>query len=748
MRAKPPPSMNIEGAVFNAALALQDTAEREDFLKHVFHGDNAGLARMRGLLEKAGESSAFFMEVREHRGTLAGEILREISAESREDGEELPPPVEGPGSHIGPYRLIARIGEGGCGVIYEAEQQKPVHRRVALKIIRLGMDTESVIARFEVERQALALMDHPNIARVFDAGATAAGRPYFVMERVSGERITACCDREKLGITARIRLFIQVCHAIQHAHQKGIIHRDIKPSNVLVAFHDGVPVPKVIDFGIAKAAGRSGQHRTPWTGQDQLMGTPPYMSPEQVDMSGLDVDTRSDIYSLGALLHELLTGRAPFDGDALAAAGISEMRRTLLEREPPPMSRMLADLPAGEREPIAALRGEEPARLVSRLRGDLDWIVAKAMAKDRSRRYQTVNNLAAELRRFLHNEPVRARPPGRLYLLDKFVRRNRAACISAAAIALSLAGGFGVSTRLYLLEREARAEQARLGHEAKAARAEEFRLRAQAQARANISQVAVLLSEDRIEEADALLRENPLETIEPSLEAAWVFRSLGNWNAIHGRWAQAVQCYVLLNQANRLDDPVNVVEDTDLLATAPALLEYGDRRGYEAFRRDALDRYLPARNSLAAEHLLKICLLTPADAAFMERLRDAAEVCARGIPTESGRAIYPHWEALSTTLYHHRLGKVEETLEWGEKCLAYPDDTGSRAAAALCLTAMARHRAGHADEASKDLDEARRLIAAASQAAREHHERGSWFSWVIARILLREAELEVEKALR
>ena len=288
------------------------------------------------------------------------------------------PLTEKPGDTIGRYKLLQQIGEGGCGVVYMAEQDEPVRRRVALKIIKLGMDTKSVIARFEAERQALAMMDHPNIAKVLDAGATETGRPYFVMELVRGMKITEYCDEAKLSTRARLDLFIQVCQAIQHAHQKGIIHRDIKPSNILVTVNDGVPVPKVIDFGIAKAtSGQQLTDKTLFTAFEQFIGTPAYMSPEQAVLTSLDIDTRSDIYALGVLLYELLTGKTPFDAKELLAIGLDEMRRTIREQEPPRPSTRLSTLPGQELSTTAQRRGLDAPKLVSELRGDLDWIVMK-----------------------------------------------------------------------------------------------------------------------------------------------------------------------------------------------------------------------------------------------------------------------------------------------------------------------------------------------------------------------------------
>jgi tetratricopeptide (TPR) repeat protein len=346
-------------------------------------------------------------------------------------------PSETAGSQIGRYKLLEQIGEGGMGTIWMAEQREPVKRRVALKIIKLGMDTKQVIARFEAERQALALMDHPHIAKVLDAGATETGRPYFVMEYIKGIPILEYCDQEKLDTRARLELFTSVCHAIQHAHQKGIIHRDIKPSNVLVTLHDGVPVPKVIDFGIAKATNSELTTKTLFTEHRQMIGTPAYMSPEQAEMSGLDIDTRSDVYSLGVLLYELLTGTTPFDMKALLESGFDELMRTIREVEPHKPSTRVSKLgDTGTR--TAQQRRVDPQKLSLLLRGDVDWIVMKCLEKDRTRRYESANGLAADVRRHLNDEPVTAGAPGAVYRLRKFVKRNRAHVIAASAILTAL----------------------------------------------------------------------------------------------------------------------------------------------------------------------------------------------------------------------------------------------------------------------------------------------------------------------
>jgi serine/threonine protein kinase/tetratricopeptide (TPR) repeat protein len=447
-----------EEAIFHEALARTDPTARAAFLAE--HCPDPDLrARVDALLAAHDQSA----------GVLERPAATGAYTPGPDDAGPAPDASERPGTRIGPYKLLQKIGEGGMGAVWMAEQEQPVRRKVALKLIKPGMDSAQVVARFEAERQALALMDHPNIAKVLDAGTTPAGRPFFVMELVKGVPITKYCDDAHLTPRERLELFIPVCQAVQHAHQKGIIHRDIKPSNVLVALYDGKPVPKIIDFGVAKALHTKLTERTVFTEFGQVVGTLEYMSPEQAELNQLDIDTRSDIYSLGVLLYELLTGTTPFDRQRLRKAAFAEVLRIIREEEPPRPSTKLsgsAELPS-----IAANRRTEPKRLGKLVSGDLDWVVMKCLEKDRSRRYETANGLALDVQRYLADEPVEAGPPSARYRLRKFTRKYRRPLLVVGAFSLLLIAGAAVSAwqavratreaaRANLAERQARDEAA------------------------------------------------------------------------------------------------------------------------------------------------------------------------------------------------------------------------------------------------------------------------------------------------
>ncbi len=716
-----------------------DPADRVAYLQQACSGDVALRSAVDKILAEC-EAVDRFLDQSRRRGHPDAEVVRllaDASVRPAEGGAGFD--ADGAvGDQIGPYKLLQKIGEGGCGVVYLAEQEKPVRRRVALKVIKLGMDTKSFIARFEAERQALALMDHPNIARVLDAGATEAGRPYFVMELVPGVKITSYCDQHRLEVHQRLELFIQVCQAIQHAHQKGIAHRDIKPSNILVTMLDGKPLPKVIDFGIAKATtGEPLTDKTLFTAVEQFVGTPAYMSPEQAQMSGLDVDTRCDIYSLGVLLYELLTGKTPFDQADLLQSGLEGMRRTLLEREPHRPSTRLDALREDELTQTVIGRRVGTPQLKLLLQGDLDWIVLKALEKDRNRRYQTANGFALDVQRYLSNEPVLARPPSRFYRLQKLVRRNRAAFAAIAAVSVALIAGFGTSTWLFLREREAR-------HDAD-------RLRVEADARATIAKAALLISRQEMAAADQLVNKVQLPVTQPSLEAAGVFRSLGEWNVSQGRWKVAAECYLNLAHANQLD-AANTSEaiSRDVLGAGPALIMAGDLERYRQFVQTTLVRFANTTDPVAAEQVIKNSLILPADEITLQRMRPLVAVVEADAAKAGHRSAtnnyYAPWQPLALSLYEFRCENFDQAVVWGRSCFDYADQTPARIAMAHIVLAMSYARQNQREQAYAE------LLVAREPVARRFPEGptkisdlgwssdGVWHDWVIAHLLLVEAE--------
>jgi hypothetical protein len=600
--------LSREQSLFEAALEIADPSERQKFLNRSCANDPELKAHLEKLLDAHERSDRLFSPAVSRYAASAAPEAEALAHDPAAGDEKL-------GTRVGRYRLLQRLGEGGCGVVYLAEQEEPVRRKVALKVIKLGMNTRSVIARFEAERQALALMDHPNIARVLDAGATESGRPFFVMEFVQGVKITDYCDANHLDAPQRLHLFIQVCHAIQHAHQKGVIHRDIKPSNILVVVNDDVPMPMVIDFGIAKATEGKLTDNTTFTAMGQFIGTPAYMSPEQAGMSGLDVDTRSDIYSLGVLLYELLTGRTPFDQDKLLRSGFDEMRRTLREDEPQRPSVLLTSLTNTDLAATAQRRHVEPPKLISFVKGDLDWIVMKALEKDRARRYETANGLAMDVQRYLNNEPIIARPPSRIYRLQKLARRNKVSFIAGASVATALLFGFGIATWMFFKEREARQQAVVLKQEADQARH-------LAEVREKVTQIAFAVSQNQLEEAD---EESPAISDAPaSLESAAVFRALGEWNALNGRYNAAADRFAVLMRVNRFDNWNTA--SADVLARAAVLANTGRTEEFERLRKDAVGRFASTANPVVAERLIKATLLLPTDKSFRHELEPFAKV--------------------------------------------------------------------------------------------------------------------------
>ena len=734
------PTSHLEEAICIAALEIADPAQREKFLERACAGDAALRSAVREMLSLHQDAEKFFLRGKSAVASAQMDFApgeSQIPAKSPGSPDETDKEI---GSRLGHYKILQKLGEGGWGSVYMAEQEQPVRRRVAVKIIKAGMDSKSIVARFEGERQALALMDHPNIARVLDAGTTESGRPFFVMELVRGLRITTFCDENNFDTRQRLDLFIKVCHAIQHAHSKGIIHRDIKPSNILVTIIDGVAIPKVIDFGIAKAVEGRLTENTLFTAYEQFVGTPAYMSPEQAEMSGLDVDTRSDIYSLGVLLYELLAGKTPFDSKVLMQSGWDEMRKMLREKEPPAPSTMITSMGPTEMKTMAGLRHAEPPKLISLLKGDLDWIVMRALEKDRNRRYQTANGFAMDVQRYLNNEPVVARPPSRMYRLQKLIRRNKVVFAATAVVAATLVAGLGISTWMFFRERESRREQAHLREQAQQSEKRENELRQQAEAREKINQAAIFVSQEKFDQASRLLEEIKTPPPKPSLDGVSAYRSVGEWLARQGRWTEAAERFSSLMAIDKLDkwDPVTL----DYQAYGVLLIESGKREQYTDFCRTTVKLFAATTNGDAAGRILKSCLLLPPDDPLAEQMKPlgaAAENFAASLDPKTTVG----WATIPAALWRYRTGDYRKAAEWCRRDLEANENNTASAlyATERVILAMSCFRTGQTNEARLQLSRVHDQIEKKfnEDLARGDNGTGFWYDWLFARILLREA---------
>jgi serine/threonine protein kinase len=636
------------------------------------------------------------------------------------------PLLERPGARIGPYKLMEQIGEGGFGLVFVAEQQQPLRRKVAIKVIKPGMDSREVVARFEAERQALAMMDHANIAKVLDAGSTESGRPYFVMELVRGVPITEYCDENQLNPRERLTLFISVCHAVQHAHQKGVIHRDLKPNNILVAPHDGLPVVKVIDFGVAKALGQQLTDKTVYTRFAQIVGTPLYMSPEQAEINALDVDTRSDIYALGVLLYELITGTTPFDKQRLHNAAFDEIRRIIRQEEPPCPSTRISSL--GLTLPdISARRKTDPSRLSAVVRGELDWIVMKCLEKDRTRRYETANGLARDIERFLRDEPVEACPPSLLYRSSKFLRKHRiAVAVIAAVVLVSVLVAIGQTVNL------ARAHRA----ETIAARERDKAIAAERDAEQAREAAEASLASERIARADALASKERAESYSRRLHLATEMTNEGVDYYFRGNWARAYSCFA---RAEVLEpDLQSIYVSRGMLYTTLGLwdraaadydrrfrlaprsicqsfyehallkLYLGDEDGYRQVCYDLVNQFGGATTGDDRLYMLRACLLAPAS--DFQPLGTAADLVRRSENLVANS--YVAWNLNVAALANLRAGNYARTADLSRRSI----DMGPTSSTAtlhrpgFLTLAMALKRLGQAEDAVFELAKEERAI--------------------------------------
>jgi serine/threonine protein kinase len=704
--------------LFVRAAEIAAPDQRRAFLDEQCAGDEALRRQVEGLLAESAKLGSF----PDHPP-----LTRPVAT------ADYQPITEGPGTVIGPYKLLQKIGEGGFGVVYMAEQEKPVRRMVALKIVKPGMDTAQVIARFESERQALALMDHPNIARVLDAGATECGRPYFVMELVKGVPITEFCDKNHLLPEARLKLFIHVCHAVQHAHHKGVIHRDLKPSNVMVTLHDGVPVVKVIDFGVAKATVQKLTERTLFTAYGQMIGTPAYMSPEQAEMSGLDIDTRSDIYSLGVLLYELLTGTTPLESKRLRDAGYAEMQRLICDEEAPRPSTRLSSL-GGSATVLAGNRGLDVKRLVQLLAGDLDWIIMKALEKDRNRRYATPGDFAEDIARYLRGDAILARPPSTAYKLKKFAQRNRGAVLTAAAVAAALLVGTVLAIWQAVAARRAEAqaladrdekEQARKDADAARKKAEDFADQVR-EANALSGQAALAVYERRWAAAHADFAR--AERLQPDSVAVcflrrFMYESLGLWD----RYADDMHKMFTLMKAGNW-------ASSDFYNHALLRFHVGDQQGYRETCRTMLQRFGDDAIELATLETVRACVLDP------DPKIDAADLVQHAERVVRYQKI--HWHFYVAGLAHYRAGQYEQAVERLQESLTVDPNWRARAINYPAL-AMAYHRLGKSKEAREALVSAEKAIdewIETMMASPVYFRPIPWMDWLECQHYFREAK--------
>ncbi|WP_105359058.1 MULTISPECIES: serine/threonine-protein kinase [Pirellulaceae] len=673
-----------EKTIFLDAIEIESEFERNQFLLEVCGANEDLLASVRGLLRSHFRTKSIVDRVAS---------LELVGSLDKAALQHSPQSSYGTNTVIGPYKLHEQIGEGGFGLVFIADQEGPIRRRVALKIIKPGMDSPEVIARFEAERQALALMDHANIARVYDAGMTESGHPYFVMELVPGEPLISFCDRHKMSTSDRLELFISICCAVQYAHQKGIIHRDLKPSNILVSMDNGKPVPKIIDFGVAKAIGHNLTDRTIYTRFSAMIGTPSYMSPEQAEMSNLDIDTRTDIFSLGVLLYEMLTGATPLSKDRASKVGFDELRRIIREEEAERPSQRLSTLSNKMASTVSLNRQIEPAQLKSTVKGDLDWIVMKALDKDRNRRYSTADAFAKDIKSLLNEEPIMARPPSTYYRFSMFVRRHKGFILTASVVTAALLCGFVVSIWQATVATTA-LHDARIAETDATNAKEELQHFTERLKQANLLLTSGHAHIDARNWAEGLEAYSQATKVQPRYFPVWISR--GTVYAKLGLWEQAAADY---ERTLELGSPF---EDIEYLGV-PQLFLYTDRKvaygelckqltQFGEISGGAVSRGILIGDDLSREEARRIA---EANEVFLQDGTLQVNTNPRKKRSGMPRAV----RAYITGWAHLRAGNFDQAVNWLEQDRAEDGKSWVASGTAYPLLAIAYHKMERPDDA-------------------------------------------------
>jgi hypothetical protein len=679
--------------IFLSALEITNKDERLSFLYKQCFNNSKLKESVEELISDYERANNVFQE--------SSKKLKKLKREIKTDNLTI-------SSMIGPYHIIGVLGEGGCGIVYKAERREPLKLKVALKVLKSGMDTQTIMSRFETEKQTLALMEHPNIAHVIDAGETENRRPFFVMELVQGEKITDYCKKNNLSINERLKLILSVCSAIQHAHNKGVIHRDIKPSNILITKLDGIAVPKVIDFGIAKATNLNAYQGE--TIQGQWIGTPGYMSPEQFADKNRDIDTRSDVYSLGMILYELITGYSPFDNNQLINEGFQKVK-----------DRILNETPIAPDKICHNKKRKIPS--------DLSLLILKAINKNRNQRYETINELATDITNFLEKKPVKAHPAKGCYILRKLIIRNKLASLTSFIALLVVFFGFSASTLLYIRAHNAEHK--------------EYLLRQETEEREHITKAAIYIMQRKMVEADQEIRNIDGLPTQTSLEATNVFRALATWSAMNGDWKTSADRWLAMSKVNHFDEnDMSYSVTEDLLPISPLLITIKDYERYHAFQNFVIQRLEKTTNPIAAEHVLKMCLITPTSKSILERLKPTLEVAKKytGKLEEPPIDTMESWRCIAVALWYYRDKQPQTAINYCNKTLNIYHRDETQPAMAKLIRAMSYIRLGNRQKANKDLIEANTIIDEHFMKPLDERTGGYWHDWLNVRIMQSEAE--------